>query len=70
MKAAPPLPPMIDHRKFPVGVVLSQHGFDELRSYGTRFPCRVAVDPKAPAETVSWFFSETTFAPFRKLIRQ
>jgi hypothetical protein len=53
----------------PVGVVLSQYGFAELRAYGCRFPCPVAVDPHAPRETIAWFYLPENFAPFTNQLR-
>lgn len=55
--------------KWPVGVVLSQYGLAELQAYGCRFPCPVAVDPKAPRDTVTWFYLPENFHPFTSLIR-
>jgi hypothetical protein len=55
--------------KYPVGVVLSPHAYAELRAYGCRFPCPVAVDPTAPRETVAWYWLKENFDPFAELIQ-
>lgn len=53
----------------PVGLVVSAHGFEELRGYGCAFPCKVAVLPTAPRDTAEWFYLPANFQPFANLIK-
>lgn len=53
----------------PVGVVMSEHGLQELRAYGCRFPCPVAVDPAVHREAIEWFYLPENFQPYADFIR-
>lgn len=53
----------------PVGVVVSEYGFAELRAYGARFPCPVAVDPTLHRDSVVWCYLAETFQQFSHLVR-
>ena len=82
MKPAPKVPPPLTRSDItqarcvlgrepgqPIGVVMSEYGFQELRAYGCRFPCPVAVDPRMPRDSVEWFFLRENFEPYTQLLR-
>lgn len=54
--------------KYPIGVVMARNAYAELRAYGARFPCPVAIDPTAPRDTVTWYYLQENFDRFANLI--